>query len=331
MIKTILKKAFIAIGGTTILRLTNKTPRVLFYHSVDNIVNQDVESVAFSIENFKKQIDYLRKHYEIISIDEFYDRYVANTFTNREIVLTFDDGYANNLYVVAPILQEYNIPFAVFISTEHIETGEFYPTSIARIIIFGSDLTSISIPHLNIDKENVSDLSKRRMFYNSISKELKDRPLNEVRIIIEELKDNISVTEYIKLQNKYKSDRPMTWDEVKKLHEMGVTIGSHCIYHMICHNNQKLNDIEKQIKESKKIIELQLGSICDYFVYPNGNYTDDSNRFVKEAGYRMGFTTQRRKVTKKTINMAAIPRIVAPSNFKEFKFSISFFPNTLFE
>lgn len=325
-IKNIIKNVFVLFGGSTILRWINRTPRVLFYHSVDNIVNQEVESVAFRIENFEKQVEYLRKHYEIISLDDFYDRYTSNSFTNREIVLTFDDGYANNLYIVAPILKKYGIPFSVFISTEHIDTGEFYPTSIARIIILGSHLTKISIPLLNLEDEDISDLNRKRDVYKIVSKEIKNRPLHEVRIIISQLKDNISESEYILLQKKYKSDRPMTWDEVKQLHDMRVTIGSHCMYHMICHSNQRKEDLEEQIRGSKNIIETHLGAKCNYFVYPNGDYTEESNRFVKEAGYRMGFTVQSGRLDKNKNNMMALPRIAAPQNIETFKIIISLYP-----
>lgn len=322
--KDIIKKIFILFGGAVIFRWINRTPRVLFYHSVDNIVNQEVEAVAFSIESFEKQVEYLRKHYEIISLDEFYERYNANAFTKREIVLTFDDGYANNLYTVAPILKKYDSPFSVFISTEHIDTGEFYPTSIARIIILGSQLTSISIPFLNLEDEVISDLNRKREVYKIVSKELKNRPLSEVRIIISELKNNISDTEYILLQKKYKSDRPMTWDEVKQLHDMGATIGSHCMYHMICHSNQRKEDIEEQIRGSKDIIETRLGAKCNYFVYPNGDYTNFSNEIVEKAGYKIGFSTDLGSINKK--NMRALPRIGVPQDYKTFKIYTSFFP-----
>jgi peptidoglycan/xylan/chitin deacetylase (PgdA/CDA1 family) len=43
------------------------------------------------------------------------------------VALTFDDGYANNLHVAAPLLEKYGMTATVFLSTRYIETGEWYP------------------------------------------------------------------------------------------------------------------------------------------------------------------------------------------------------------
>lgn len=306
--------------------MINRTPRVLFYHGVDNIVNQEVEASSFAIDIFKKQINYLRKYYEIISLDELYKRCLKKTFTNREIVLTFDDGYANNLYTVVPILKQYDIPFSVFVSTEHIETGEYYPTSIARIIILGSSLKILSVPILKLYDLDISDIKIKREIYIFISKELKSRPLAEVRTIVEQLKNNLEESEYIELQNKYKSDRPMTWDEVIQLANMGVTIGSHCKYHMICHENQALSDMKEQIVDSKKIIEEKIKAECKYFAFPNGDYTLQSISYLYDAGYIWGFSTSKSQAIKNRTQTMVVPRIGVPLNFDTFKIVVNLFP-----
>ncbi|MDD4111282.1 MAG: polysaccharide deacetylase family protein, partial [Clostridia bacterium] len=123
--KNKIKNLTVALKFDSILRSFNRTPRVLFYHGVDNRVNPAVEAEIFDINEFENQIEYLVKHYEIISIEDFEQRFINSSFTNREVVLTFDDGYANNLYIVDPILSKYKLPYTVFISTEHITTGQF--------------------------------------------------------------------------------------------------------------------------------------------------------------------------------------------------------------
>ena len=41
----------------------------------------------------------------------------------RHIVLTFDDGYKNNIRIIAPLLHSWNLPFTIFVSTRHISEG----------------------------------------------------------------------------------------------------------------------------------------------------------------------------------------------------------------
>lgn len=321
-----LKTFFLNFKGDLLLKQLNKTPRILFWHGVDDIVNQEVEAESFEVDSFNKQIEYLIKNFEIISLDEFYKRFKNNSFNNREIVLTFDDGYANNLYKVAPILSNQSIPFTVFISTEHIETGELYPTSVARLILLGSDLKKISIPSIKLYNNDISTIELKKSTYFQVTKELKNRPLLGVRKIIKELTENLTKTDYSNLVEKYKSVKPMNWDEVIELHKLGATIGSHCKYHICCHENQDIEEVKEQITESKRIIESKLQSDCLYFAYPNGDYTKSSNLFVKEAGYKLGFSTN--KNNRITINSetATIPRIGVPLNIDTFKIFINLHP-----
>lgn len=324
--KKTLKNIFLILKGDFFLRKLNSTPRILFWHGVDQIVDQNVEAESFDIFTFKRQIAYLNKYYEIISLDEFYNRYQSKKFTNREAVLTFDDGYLNNLNVVYPILNELNLPFTVFVSTEHIETGELFPTSIARLIVYGADLKKINVPFLKIDNEDILDIENRNIIYSKVINALKSKPLEEVRRIVSELKTNLSDQDYITLVEKFKSVKPMNWEEVKKLHSLGVTIGSHCKYHICCHSNQDEQEVKAQIIDSKNIIEQKLQTECKYFAYPNGDYTEVSNDFVKTAGYKMGFSTEKSIKIENAHDTSIIPRIGVPLNLKTFKIFINLYP-----
>ncbi len=325
-LKNLVINIFLFLKGDAILRRRNQTPRILFWHGVDQIVDQKVEAESFDVFTFKRQIAYLNKYYEIISLDDFYNRYQNKEFTNREIVLTFDDGYLNNLNVVYPILNELNLPFTVFVSTEHIETGELFPTSIARLIIYGAVLKKINVPYLKIDNEDISDIENRNIIYSKVINTLKTKPLEEVRKIVSELKTNLADQDYITLVEKFKSVKPMNWEEVKKLHSLGVTIGSHCKHHICCHSNQQKKEVKAQIKVSKKIIEQKLQTECKYFAYPNGDYTEASNGFVKTSGYKMGFSTEKNIKIENVHNTSIIPRIGVPLNINTFKIFINLYP-----
>lgn len=323
--KSILKKIFLQLKGDIILRAKNRTPRVVFWHGVDEIVDPIIEAESFTTVNFEKQINYLRKNFEIISIDEFYKRYTKNTFTNNEVVLTFDDGYLNNLTIVKPLLKKYNLPFTVFISTHNISKGELFPTSVARLLIWGSNIKKIKIPVLNFESSIITEEEKKDVS-KKISDFLKNEKLETVKIIVKELIENISTEEYISLRKKYSSVEPMNWDHVKKILGDGVTVGSHCDYHICCHENQSKEDITYQITNSKNIIEEKLGVDCHFFAYPNGDFTSFSNQCVQNAGYLMGFSTSKEKITSGKNNTSAIPRISLPSHYDTFRIIVNLYP-----
>ena len=101
------------------------------------IINSQIQSIHIEFEILEKQIRYLEQNSHIISLDELHASIKDNNKIDpRSIVITFDDGYKNNLEIVMPFLNAKNIPFSVFISTNHIETGKRFPTYILRIAFF---------------------------------------------------------------------------------------------------------------------------------------------------------------------------------------------------
>jgi len=88
--------------------------RVLAYHAVGSEVADDIYGLfSIEFELFKNHIEILKNYgVDLISIEE-----KNRNPSNLSISLTFDDGYKDNLLVVAPFLATCSIPFSVFVST----------------------------------------------------------------------------------------------------------------------------------------------------------------------------------------------------------------------
>src|SRR6266478_2837072 len=109
-------------GLQSLLRSESRGPTVLFYHGVEeNIIDPEVQLLHMPLRVFEKQIAFLRRHREIISMDHLHECIVnRHGLESRQVVLTFDDGYKNNLSIVAPLMKAWNLPFTIFVSTRHI-------------------------------------------------------------------------------------------------------------------------------------------------------------------------------------------------------------------
>lgn len=321
----LLKMVFIKFGGNFILRERNRTSRIIFWHGVDENPNPIIEAENINKDEFIRQLDYMQKHYEIISIDEFYKRFSANKLNGKEIVLTFDDGYRNNLTVLAPVLRKRKLPFTVFITTSNISNNTLFPTSILRLAVYGSSLKKLFIPSLNLEFM-IGTKDDKKQTHVILNKYIKRSPLNVVEEICNDIIANFSNVKWNNIINKYSAVNPLNWDEVRELISFGCTIGSHCVEHICCHSNQKEEEVKYQIIESKKIIENKLGVTCNYFAYPNGDYTDISNKYVTEAGYLMGFSTKKNRVDPTKNCLCALPRIGAPAKVDTFKIAMSLYP-----
>ena len=282
-------------------------PRVVFWHGVDQIKDKDIEMESIRVEVFERQVEYMATHYDVISMDEFYQRYINRSFKGKELVITFDDGYLNNLTCAAPILQKHSLPFLIFVSTQNIERQILFATSLVRLVVIGGELDSINLDSIGFHVE-CTTREQRVRATRVIGRSLKEQPQSRVKEIVEELQSLIPSGKLRYLVEQYPSIKPMTWNDVLCIKKMGGTIGSHCLDHFCCQENQLEEDLREQIVSSKKVIEDKVKDDCFYFAYPNGDYTLHSNHFVHEAGYRMGFTVGAKRLLRPDEDMAALPR-----------------------
>ena len=95
--------------------------RVFMYHSViDNAQNSD-NLYALDSSLFKEQMIFLTKKYKE-NVVRFKDLKIFKD--DLSFAITFDDGYSNNLHVAAPILQNLDLPFTIFVTTDFIKSNK---------------------------------------------------------------------------------------------------------------------------------------------------------------------------------------------------------------
>jgi len=90
---------------------------ILTYHRINN--NEIDTEITVSIDNFKRQIKYLRDHFNIIAVNEHIGELNdgENNFRDN-VAITFDDGYRDNYQNAFPILKKFNVPATIFLITE---------------------------------------------------------------------------------------------------------------------------------------------------------------------------------------------------------------------
>ncbi|MEM7200740.1 MAG: polysaccharide deacetylase family protein [Planctomycetota bacterium] len=92
-------------------------PRVLIYHSVDDIDSP----ISVSSELFRQQMDYLvRRGFRTVSAGQFVEAlHRGEPLSPKTVVITFDDGYLNNIERALPILEERGLCATVFMVTKN--------------------------------------------------------------------------------------------------------------------------------------------------------------------------------------------------------------------
>ncbi|MDD5068947.1 MAG: polysaccharide deacetylase family protein [Candidatus Pacebacteria bacterium] len=94
----------------------SKTAPILLYHRITKISN-DPNMLCVSPEYFETHLRFLKKNYKVIPLSKLSGELIAGTITGREAAITFDDGYQDNLTNALPLLEKYNLPATIFITT----------------------------------------------------------------------------------------------------------------------------------------------------------------------------------------------------------------------
>ena len=326
MMSSIKKTIFTAAqlpGLHFMMRKVKQGPKVLFYHGVEErLTDPRIQTLHLPLYQFEKQMRYLKNNFEIITLDNLYES-LSNGYglTPTQVIITFDDGYKNNLEIVAPYCIAHDIPFSIFVSTKHISEAIRFPTYYLRTAVFFHNQDHIEILGETYD---ISTEANKLATIGLLSKRLKISSQAVTNQIIDALTSLLSKDQWKELNHLFSSDGPMTWSEVKQLFDQGVSIGSHTHNHCILHERQKLEDIDNELTLSKTLIQNYLGK-CDYFAYPNGGMNDVSPKsfqFLESNEYRLGFTTIPGELDSEC-NPFILPRIPPPADLNHFKFVIN--------
>lgn len=272
------------LGITDYYDSRNKSLLILMYHRINP--QSDCLGLTIDPELFVQQLEYLRQHYEVISIDEAISRLSFGTDIKNSCVITFDDGYRDNYQIAAPLLAEHNLPATVFVTYDAIQTGQFGWGAFDRTLLTTRS-EMLDLQEFGLGRYSLSNQVSRESAVISLHRLLKQKPDAEKTKIVEHVIANYG--------DDTSGERTMmNWAEVNELANSGlVTIGAHTVTHPIL-SRVPHDQAKYEITEGKRLIEEQIGRSVDFFAYPNGQPADIGPEIVdlvKEAGYRGACTT----------------------------------------
>lgn len=264
----------------------------LCYHGV---VSSDHSTDRFGYHNsvtpeeFAAHLDYLGKRYQFAGLSDV-QRWMEGRWLGKPpVVVTFDDGYRNNVTIAAPILKQRGIPAVFFLTTGYIGTNRLLWTEeiVLRILSGpGRAITDCSTDSAVVVPE---DLSARRRLAVRVRERLK-KVSNAQRVqYLATFRDETD------LDNAY-LDRElndfMSWEEARSLANMGFGIGSHTVEHPLL-SRLPAHEVRTELRSSRLTLENELSIAVSAIAFPNGGGEDYDDNVIREcqlAGYRAAFT-----------------------------------------
>ena len=279
--------------------------RVLAFHGVlEKKTDMTLERNLHLLSNFKDQIRILRQ-YQVISLSELHELInQRKPINSKMVVITFDDGYANNL-LAGEILQTEKLPWSLFLTAG--EVGEnrcIWPVELSLLLLHGE----ASKVEWNEKKWSLRKRSEREIAFKEIRYSLKALPAVERQEALSAIRMQFPEDETNRLLKKFPSLAMLSWKQVDQLASSGVEMGSHGWTHELHHPAQSRQARIYELKESRAEIARRLSRPCRFFAYPNGDFMDNSAQEVREEGYDFGFTTRSGTVTTDS-NQWLLPRL----------------------
>lgn len=236
--------------------------KVLAYHKINNI------------ENFEKQIIYLKAKYNILTLDDFKKGILNSCNSKNSILLTFDDGDVSLYKNAFPVLKKYNVPAVIFVITNLIGTSKpFWWDAVHYYLDFdGGDELVLNMKGIPNKKrltkiQQIKCKSKKREF------------------------------EYSQL----------TDSQLEEMNNTGISIANHSHTHPIfdqCSNQELILEMNSSTNELK-----ERNYHYDVFAYPNGNYSVESEKILEVSGIQFAFLFDH-KLNEKSINPLRISRLI---------------------
>jgi peptidoglycan/xylan/chitin deacetylase (PgdA/CDA1 family) len=200
------------------------------------------------------------------------------------LLVTFDDGYRDNLTVALPVLQRHGVPATVFLTTDHIGTDLPFWWDRAAWCLGAAPEQRVRLP---ITGEVTLGTDRSRVIRDWVrrAKQVAD---DEMRTAVTALPGILGVAE----PGARFRGTILGWEDVALMAAGGVAFGAHTCRHSILTRVSPAVAVAEVTGSVQRVAEA-IGSIPLGFAYPNGQPGDVDGSVeaaVAAAGIRLGFT-----------------------------------------
>jgi peptidoglycan/xylan/chitin deacetylase (PgdA/CDA1 family) len=235
---------------------------------------------------FAQQLDYIKRYYNPINLQEglawLHD---SHELAPNSILLTFDDGYLDNLTEALPEMVKRGIPGVLFVTSGFIDGTAFPFWDWVAEAFQTTDVQEAVLPLLGL-----------RVLRTHASRNIAtDDWIERAKKTDGKALDGALCDLAVVLGRPVWTSPPeglfMDWSGVRGMMQSGIAIGAHTVTHPVMTN---VSDavVTAEILESKKAIEAQIGTPVLSFAFPfglSGDFHTQHEDALRAAGFRVSF------------------------------------------
>jgi peptidoglycan/xylan/chitin deacetylase (PgdA/CDA1 family) len=291
-------------------RVTNAfVPRaiILLYHRVAELP-LDPQLLCVSRKNFAEHLEVLRNWAPAVQVEALGQVLKSGSRGKDAVAITFDDGYADNLYNAKPLLERYDTPATVFVTSGYVGSNrEFWYDALGRILLQTGPLPetlrlTIKGQVYDWQIDAVAENADVNLCWSGWNLSLNANPTSRHRVyrllcnVLQSLRDQERQEILGRLAawggkeiTSRQTHRTLSHQELIRLADGNlVEIGAHTVSHPVL-SALPLNAQADEISRSKADLEDILGQRVTSFAYPFGeqsHYTQQTVAAVRQAGFK---------------------------------------------
>jgi len=257
---------------------------VLIFHRVlqaSDPLSPDIPDAAA----FEAQMQWVKTWFTVLPLADAIHELYAGRLPPRALSITFDDGYADNEEVAAPILSRLELTATFFVATGFLGGGCMFNDRVIEAIR-GCSCEMLDLTALGIGRHSLRSIAERRQAIDDI--------LNRIKYLEQAHRD--AAADAIELAAKAKPALKlmMAPGQVRALRTRGMDIGAHTISHPIL---TKLTHraAAAEIGGGKEELERIIGERVRLFAYPNGmpgnDYAGEHAQMARDCGFEAAVST----------------------------------------
>jgi peptidoglycan/xylan/chitin deacetylase (PgdA/CDA1 family) len=298
------------------------------YHRVTELTN-DPHLLAVTPKHFAEHMEVIRRHHVPTRLQQLVQTLRDGKVPTRAVIVTFDDGYADNLHEGMPLLERYDIPATVFVTAGQLGSPrEFWWDELDRLLLQPGilpeklrlnissstfefelgDASTYTEEHYQRDQGwhivRQDDPGPRQHLFRKLLSVMSTLPGAEREKVIDALLAWAGATPTAR-----RTHRPLAIDELVHLQKCDLTeVAAHTMTH------PKLADISVaqqriEIQQSKQALEAILNRPVTSFAFPFGSSAPETVALVREEGFVCACST-RSDVVFRGADPFRLPRVV---------------------
>lgn len=275
-----------------------------------------------NIKQFEAQIKLFSSLFKCLTITDAITLLKENRLPWNALCITFDDGYRDFYNNAFPVLEKYNVPATMYVTTDCLNGQPLWNETLHAIIL-NDENNVIDCSFCGLGVHKLSHHSDRIRLCLSIESSIKYLKYYDRIEIIKNL--------YNMYPCSVPNDIMLTKEHIVSLDNAGIEIGSHTLSHPIfTHIPDDLS--YKEINESKEILESILNKPVNSFAYPNGKAETDYNQIHINLVQKAGYTSALSYLTdsSQSFDLFQIPRF-SPAKHHGLKLLLRLIKNNFFQ